>query len=61
MTAKREEGVQELDPELKMLLQERADAKKAKDWAAADRIRAALKAKGFVVKDTPQGPVLEKN
>lgn len=61
VTAKREEGVQELDPELKMLLQERADAKKAKDWAAADRIRAALKAKGFVVKDTPQGPVLKKN
>jgi len=40
------------------LLDARTAAKKAKDWASADRIRAELDAMGYVVKDTSQGPVL---
>ena len=35
-------------------------AKKAKDWAAADAIRAQLTEMGWAVKDTAQGPQLSK-
>lgn len=42
------------------LVEERAQAKKAKDFARADEIRNILLERGFIVKDTPQGPVLEK-
>ncbi len=37
-------------------LQERAEARARKDWAAADRVRDALTAAGVVVEDTPNGP-----
>ena len=37
-----------------------AAAKKAKDWAAADAIRAQLTEMGWAVKDTAQGPQLSK-
>ena len=33
----------------------RAEAKKAKNWAEADRIRDELAAKGVKILDTPQG------
>ena len=36
-------------------LDARAAARKAKNWAESDRIRDALKAAGWEVKDTPQG------
>ena len=42
------------------LVEKRAAAKKAKDWATADAIRAELTAMGWAVKDTAQGPQLSK-
>jgi cysteinyl-tRNA synthetase len=39
------------------LLEERAEARAAKDWARADRIRDQIKAAGIEVEDTPSGPV----
>ncbi|MDY5931869.1 MAG: cysteine--tRNA ligase [Candidatus Ornithospirochaeta sp.] len=42
------------------LVEERTAAKKNKDYARADQIRAELLERGFAVKDTPKGPVLEK-
>jgi cysteinyl-tRNA synthetase len=37
------------------LLQERGEARKAKDWARSDELRARLAAGGLEVKDTAQG------
>ncbi len=42
------------------LVEERATAKKEKNYQRADEIRAELLSRGFAVKDTPAGPVLEK-
>ena len=41
--------------EIEELIQQRADAKKAKDYARADAIRAELSAKGVTLTDTPTG------
>ena len=38
----------------------RLEAKKAKDYAEADRIRDEIQAKGYVVKDVPGGFKIEK-
>ena len=46
--------------EIKALVQARADAKKAKDFAEADRIRAEVLEKGYVIEDTPKGPKVKK-
>ena len=42
------------------LVEKRAAAKKAKDWATADALRAKITAKGWAVKDTAQGPQLSR-
>ncbi len=43
------------DPAIDALVAARAEAKKAKNWAEADRIRDELKAQGIEIIDTPQG------
>ena len=43
------------DPEIDGLVAARTTAKKAKDFAEADRIRDQLKAMGVELTDTPQG------
>lgn len=42
------------------LVEKRSMAKKNKDYAMADQIRKELEERGYLVKDTPKGPVLEK-
>jgi len=42
------------------LVRERQDARAKKDWAASDRLRDALKAKGVIVEDKSDGPRLKK-
>ncbi|MFL5679674.1 MAG: cysteine--tRNA ligase [Chloroflexota bacterium] len=45
----------ELEPEIKRLLDERAAARAARDWAASDRLRDELAAAGIAVEDTRDG------
>jgi len=49
------EAAASADPEIDALVQARTDAKKAKNFAEADRIRDELKARGIEIIDTPQG------
>ena len=51
---------EKLEESLQKLLDERAAAKKAKDFKHADAIRDELKAKGWVIEDTPKGIKLKK-
>ena len=44
---------------VEVALQERAEARTRKDWAAADRVRDALAAAGVLVEDTPDRPALD--
>lgn len=50
----------EVPPELQALLEQRQEARKAKDFKRADMIRDELKAKGWVIEDTPKGSKLKK-
>lgn len=45
----------DVDDDIEKLIEERQSARENKDWATADRIRDELKAKGIILKDTPQG------
>lgn len=45
----------DVDADIEALIKERQTARANKDWATADRIRDELKAKGIILKDTPQG------
>lgn len=49
------ERPQELSPEERELLEKRDAARKAKDWATADKLRAELLERGVEVTDSPQG------
>jgi cysteinyl-tRNA synthetase len=53
----REEGP---PPEAEDLARRRAEARDAKDWAEADRLRDELREQGWEVRDGPQGPELVK-
>ena len=46
---------EKLPREAEELIQKREEARKAKDWEAADKIREQLKAMGVIIEDTPQG------
>lgn len=46
----------DIPEEITALVQERQEARKAKNFARADEIRDILREKGLAVEDTPQGP-----
>ena len=45
----------DIDDEIQSLIDKRQQARANKDWTTADAIRDELKAKGIILKDTPQG------
>ena len=45
----------DIDDNIEKLIEQRQTARANKDWATADKIRDELKAKGIILKDTPQG------
>ena len=49
------EAAASADPEIDSLVTARTEAKKAKNFAEADRIRDLLKDRGIEIIDTPQG------
>jgi cysteinyl-tRNA synthetase len=50
----------EVPSEVNALLEQRQAARKAKDFKRADDLRAELKAKGWVIEDTPKGARLKR-
>lgn len=56
-----EAEAEEIDPEIKALIDERQEARKAKNFARADEIRDMLKTRGITLKDTPQGVQIIRN
>ncbi len=51
----------DIPEEVKALAEERAQARKAKDFAKADELRDRIAALGYTVKETRQGTVITKN
>ena len=49
-----------VDAHVERLIQEREQARKRRDFATADRIRAQITAMGYAVEDTPRGPRLRR-
>lgn len=64
LAAAREGEAQEIDEVLKLKVEElvsrRLEAKKAKNWAEADAIRAELKSMGITLEDSPSGTVWKR-
>ena len=56
----RKETSEDIPAEVMELVEKRAEAKKNKDWAAADLYRKQIDEMGYSVKDTPAGPSLQK-
>jgi cysteinyl-tRNA synthetase len=52
--------LEDLPADLRELVDERARARTAKDWAAADALRTQLAARGYFLEDRPEGPVVRK-
>lgn len=43
------------------MVEERAEARKAKNWKRSDELRDAIKAAGYILEDTPQGQKVRKS
>ncbi|MBR4458474.1 MAG: cysteine--tRNA ligase [Clostridia bacterium] len=50
-----------LPDDIRQMVDERAAARKAKDWKRSDELRDAIRAAGYILEDTPQGQKVRKN
>jgi len=53
-------AIKDVPREVRDMLSAREEARKAKDFAQADKYRAQIKENGYTITDTPDGPVLNK-
>jgi cysteinyl-tRNA synthetase len=51
---------EDLPIEIRDLVEERTQAREAKDWAKADSLRTQIAARGYYVEDRPEGPIIRK-
>ncbi len=51
---------EDIPEELQKMLEERTQARKDKNWALSDKLRDEINARGYDIKDTPQGSTLIK-
>jgi len=58
--AKNADAQSAIPKEVTELVSARAEAKKNKDWARADELRAQITALGYAVKDTKDGAIIQK-
>lgn len=58
--AQEDSSTDAIAPEAMEMVRQRTEAKKARDFATADRLRAQLEEAGYVVMDTPAGTTLSK-
>jgi cysteinyl-tRNA synthetase len=49
-----------VDSQMEALLRERQEARKQRNFARADALREQIRAHGYVIEDTPQGPRLKR-
>jgi cysteinyl-tRNA synthetase len=56
-----EQGTMNIPKEIKALADKRQKAREGKDWAKSDELRDELKEKGWIVKDSKEGYLLEKD
>lgn len=59
--ASAEAPVSEIPDEIITLAEQRLAAKKARDWATADKLRTEITAAGYQINDTPNGYTIMKN
>ena len=52
---------EELPPEIAALVNERAEARKNKDWARSDELRSRIIQAGYILEDTKQGQKVRKD
>ena len=55
-----EKETKEVDDEIRELVAKRDQARLEKNWALSDEIRNQLQQKGYQVKDTKEGTMIEK-
>ncbi|MEQ8170392.1 MAG: DALR domain-containing protein, partial [Candidatus Eremiobacterota bacterium] len=52
--------IEQIDKEVEKLVEERQKARKDKNWPLSDELRKRIMEKGYIVSDTPHGPVVKK-
>lgn len=57
---KEDKKTNEIPEEITKLIEQRNQARENKDWVMSDKIRDEIKDKGYIIKDTKEGIIVEK-